>query len=568
MLVLKSFATGLAMFGLLVFSAYSYAVDRALKVTVKSSAGVVEEVELYSGYHALVIGVGEYQKGWPSLPNAIRDAREVAEMFRSMEWNVKALENPSGYDIHLALNELVTGPGQDKEKGVLVWYSGHGHTLDQADGTPLGYLVPSDSPNPDIDRLGFMQTAVDMGRIEKTSKMIRAKHVLMLFDSCFSGALFSTTRSAQPSTYIQSKTLKPVRQYITAGQANETVSDDSVFKDVFIQGVGDGYADLNEDGYVTGQELGSYLTELVTNYTNGLQNPQYGTIRNAKLDKGDFVFIRPEQYTTTKVHGLDPRVLELELWRNIKDSKDSQTYEEFLSKFPKGIYAGLAKLRLSKLQKATTKVKVAAPESNNAVYDVVPRPVAGNPKPVYPRLAIRRQLEGTVILTVDVLPSGKVANTSVETGSGSTLLDQAAIIAVSQWRYTPARRAGAPTMAVTQSIQFQLGGGGHSEESKSTADIEREAGSALGALVSAIEKKVRNNWSLPGEFTGLAVTISVKVTRTGEVTLAQVVRSSGNSLFDKSAVTALMKASPLPFPEEPRYYEFIKEFHFVFRPQN
>ena len=97
---------------------------------------------------------------------------------------------------------------------------------------------------------------------------------------------------------------------------------------------------------------------------------------------------------------------------------------------------------------------------------------------------------------------------------------------------------------------------------------ERDAGSALGALVGAIEEKVRSNWSLPGEFTGLAVTISVKVTRTGEVTLAEVVRKSGNSLFDESAVTALMKASPLPFPEEPRYYEFIKEFHFVFRPQN
>ncbi len=97
---------------------------------------------------------------------------------------------------------------------------------------------------------------------------------------------------------------------------------------------------------------------------------------------------------------------------------------------------------------------------------------------------------------------------------------------------------------------------------------ERDAGSALGALVGAIEEKVRSNWSLPGEFTGLAVTISVKVTRTGEVTLAEIVRSSGNSLFDESAVTALMKASPLPFPEEPRYYEFIKEFHFVLRAKN
>jgi TonB family protein len=106
-----------------------------------------------------------------------------------------------------------------------------------------------------------------------------------------------------------------------------------------------------------------------------------------------------------------------------------------------------------------TASSLAAPETGNAVHDVEPRPVAGNPKPVYPRLAIRQQLEGTVILTIDVLPSGKVANISVETGSGFSLLDRAAIKAVSQWRFTPAHRAGAPTMVVTQSIQFQLGDG-------------------------------------------------------------------------------------------------------------
>ncbi len=105
-----------------------------------------------------------------------------------------------------------------------------------------------------------------------------------------------------------------------------------------------------------------------------------------------------------------------------------------------------------------TAPSLAAPETGNAVHDVKPRPVAGNPKPVYPRLAIRRQLEGTVILTIDVLPSGKVANISVETGSGFSLLDQAAIKAVSQWRFTPAHRVGTPTMAVSQSIQFQLDG--------------------------------------------------------------------------------------------------------------
>ena len=60
--------------------------------------------------------------------------------------------------------------------------------------------------------------------------------------------------------------------------------------------------------------------------------------------------------------------------------------------------------------------------------------------------------------------------------------------------------------------------------------------------------------------------ISVKVTRDGEVTSANVVRSSGDAIFDRSAENAVLKASPLPFPGNPKYYEFIKEFQFKFNP--
>jgi colicin import membrane protein len=90
--------------------------------------------------------------------------------------------------------------------------------------------------------------------------------------------------------------------------------------------------------------------------------------------------------------------------------------------------------------------------------------------------------------------------------------------------------------------------------------------SALGALVSEIENKVRNNWAYAGDATGLEVIISVKVTRDGEVASANEWRSSGDSIFDRSAVNALRKASPLPFPDDPRCYEHIKEFNFIFTP--
>jgi len=52
------------------------------------------------------------------------------------------------------------------------------------------------------------------------------------------------------------------------------------------------------------------------------------------------------------------------------------------------------------------------------------------------------------------------------------------------------------------------------------------------------------------------------------VTFARVAESSGDRLFDESAVIAVQRASPLPFPAEPKYYEFIKEFNFKFAPDD
>ena len=96
---------------------------------------------------------------------------------------------------------------------------------------------------------------------------------------------------------------------------------------------------------------------------------------------------------------------------------------------------------------------------------------------------------------------------------------------------------------------------------------QTQAYSAIGALVGRIGAKVRENWNKPpGTMTGLETVISVKVKRTGEVVSVKVVKSSGNDYFDQSAENSVYKASPLPFPDEPRYYEFIKEFNFKFVP--
>ena len=77
---------------------------------------------------------------------------------------------------------------------------------------------------------------------------------------------------------ITEKSALPVRQYITAGREDEQVPDRSMFKRCFLVGL-EGDADLTGDGYITGSELGMYLSDKVVNYTRRRQHPQYGKIK-------------------------------------------------------------------------------------------------------------------------------------------------------------------------------------------------------------------------------------------------------------------------------------------------
>jgi protein TonB len=83
----------------------------------------------------------------------------------------------------------------------------------------------------------------------------------------------------------------------------------------------------------------------------------------------------------------------------------------------------------------------AAPKAEEPVTE--PKGYAGylrNPAPDYPAAAQKRGLEGKVVLKVHVLASGQPDNVSVAKSSGHQILDDAALKAVTQWAFAPARR--------------------------------------------------------------------------------------------------------------------------------
>lgn len=63
-----------------------------------------------------------------------------------------------------------------------------------------------------------------------------------------------------------------------------------------------------------------------------------------------------------------------------------------------------------------------------------------NPAPVYPMLARRIGEQGRVLLKVLVLESGKAHSVEIDKSSGHRQLDKAAIEAVKQWKFIPAKR--------------------------------------------------------------------------------------------------------------------------------
>lgn len=80
-----------------------------------------------------------------------------------------------------------------------------------------------------------------------------------------------------------------------------------------------------------------------------------------------------------------------------------------------------------------------------------------NPPPVYPMRSRRLGEEGQVLLRVHITPSGRVDQLEVESSSGHQRLDQAALEAVDDWQFAPARRGERPVAAwVLVPIHFKI----------------------------------------------------------------------------------------------------------------
>jgi len=323
--------------------------QRGQGVRIKVETG--QEIDLYDESHALVIGVGKYTDGWRELPGTERDAEAVSAVLRRQGFEVTVALNPTSAQLNDALSAFISDHGLQERNRLLIYFAGHGHTEALADGRELGYIVPADSPLPERNPQLFSRRAISMDEIEAKALRIRSKHALFIFDSCFSGSIFEVRAERNVPPEIESKTAAPVRLFITAGTKNQTVPDDSVFRLYFVRAFEQREGDLNRDGFITGEELGMYLSGRVASDSRDTQTPRYGKIKNARLNLGDVVFSLPrlEPQPPTPAP-LDPAAIELAMWQSAEKSNTIADYEEYLRQYKQGRFAGMAHNRIAALR--------------------------------------------------------------------------------------------------------------------------------------------------------------------------------------------------------------------------
>jgi len=251
-----------------------------------------ESFPLYTDSYALLIGVSSYSNGWPALPGVKEDLFKIRNALEKQGFAVMAIWDPDKDQMDDAITEFIKSFGQNPHHRLLVYYAGHGYTSQTSYGELIGYLVPVDAPRPHLGFGKFQARAVEIAQFDLYSKRIQSNHAIFIFDACFSGSLFTSKILPKP---LSKEILEPVRQFITSGSANEQVPDKSIFCRQFIQAMSGDGGDYDQDGYITGTELGEFLQKSVINYSRDTQHPQYGKIRNPRLDKGEVIFITPSR---------------------------------------------------------------------------------------------------------------------------------------------------------------------------------------------------------------------------------------------------------------------------------
>ena len=250
--------------------------------------------DIYDNSWALIIGINKYENV-QKLNYAVDDAESIKDIlinsFDFPEENVSLLINEEATKQNIIKSFSKITKDAEANDRVIVFFAGHGETMDLPGGGEKGYLIPVEGDSKDL-----YVTAIPMDELNQISLMSKAKHMLYLVDACYGGIAAVGSRGLSPnksSNFINKVAKFQSRQVITAGGRGEKVIEKaewghSAFTLNIIRGLQDGAADMNYDGYITANELGMFLSNRVSIDSQNQQTPQYGRMTS---QEGEFIFV-------------------------------------------------------------------------------------------------------------------------------------------------------------------------------------------------------------------------------------------------------------------------------------
>ena len=266
----------------------------------------LETQDIYDNSWALLIGIDKYESV-RKLNYAVKDAESMQNIllntfgFSSEKITLLTNEQANKQNILKSFSDITKNANANDR--VIIFFAGHGETMDLPEGGEMGYLLPVDGNREDL-----YLSSIGMDELKKLSLMSKAKHVLYLIDACYGGIAAIGSRGLEPETtpnYIEKITKDKSRQIITAGGKGEQVIEKpewghSAFSLNLKRGLKEGRADLNSDGYITANELALFLSEKVTIDSENQQTPQFGRMTS---QEGEFVFIYSENTIVNQQNG-------------------------------------------------------------------------------------------------------------------------------------------------------------------------------------------------------------------------------------------------------------------------
>ena len=288
---------GINKVNIVAFSVSGRVFRRTLEFTYKGDKqSLVGEGRRY----AVVIANQDYPaiSGFSTLSTPLRDAHAISGILESkygfetvLELSNGSkvsllLENPTKIEIQRTLHKLSSVAGE--KDTVLIFYAGHG-VYDER--TNKAYWVPSDA------EAGFEPSFLSASDVSDAISRIEAGNILLVSDSCFSGALFRGGDQRKSEKLIEDRTTVMLRlqsqrsrRLMTSGN-NEPVEDlggngHSIFARAFITGL----EEMQFDAFSTSELFDRYIRIPVG--ANSDQEPQYRELRKVGHEGGDFVFVQ------------------------------------------------------------------------------------------------------------------------------------------------------------------------------------------------------------------------------------------------------------------------------------